>query len=51
MLQAGETTNEFERLKVNFRVDLKEMIKETKFLEKMGFGLPETAINVALQVC
>lgn len=40
---------EFDQLKVNFRPDLKDMIKETKFLEKMGFVLPETAINIALQ--
>jgi dynein heavy chain len=40
---------EFDGLKVNFRADLKEMIRETKFLEKMGFSLPETAINIALQ--
>lgn len=43
-------TTDFVRLSVNFRSNLKDMIKETKFLEKMDFGLPETAINIALQV-
>ena len=46
---SNEEALEFERLKVNFRTDLKEMIRETKFLEKMGFAMPETAINIALQ--
>jgi dynein heavy chain len=43
-------TLEFNRVCVNFRANLRDMIKETKFLEKMEFTLPETAINIALQV-
>lgn len=46
-----EDNTDFGRLGVNFRSNLRDMIKETKFLEKMGFVLPETAINIALQVC
>lgn len=45
-----QDSTDFVRLTVNFRSNLKDMIKETKFLEKMDFVLPETAINIALQV-
>lgn len=50
--ERGDQTDssDFVRLNVNFRSNLKDMIKETKFLEKMDFILPETAINIALQV-
>lgn len=39
-----------ETIKVNFRPELKEIIKEAKYLDKMGFQIPEAALNVALQV-
>ncbi|RKO94122.1 dynein heavy chain and region D6 of dynein motor-domain-containing protein [Blyttiomyces helicus] len=38
-----------ERVVVNFRPELKDIIKETKYLDKMGFAVPEAALNVALQ--
>ncbi|KAJ3349859.1 Dynein heavy chain 10, axonemal [Entophlyctis luteolus] len=38
-----------DRIKVNFRPELKEIIKETKYLDKMGYAVPECALNVALQ--
>ncbi|KAJ3097104.1 Dynein heavy chain 10, axonemal [Phlyctochytrium planicorne] len=38
-----------EKIVVNFRPELKEIIKETKYLDKMGFLVPEAALNVALQ--
>jgi dynein heavy chain len=34
----------------NFRPELWEIIKETKYLDRIGFKLPEVALNVALQV-
>jgi dynein heavy chain len=46
---AGPNDQQFHRLLVNFKPELREIIKETKYLEKMGFGLPETALNIALQ--
>ena len=39
-----------EKVFVNFRPELKEIIKETKYLDKLGFMVPESALNVALQV-
>ncbi|KAJ3328734.1 Dynein heavy chain 10, axonemal, partial [Blyttiomyces sp. JEL0837] len=38
-----------ERVIVNFPVELKEIIKETKYLDKMGLVVPEAALNVSLQ--
>ncbi|KAI8916282.1 dynein heavy chain and region D6 of dynein motor-domain-containing protein [Gorgonomyces haynaldii] len=38
-----------ERISVNFRQELKDIIKETKYLDKMGLAVPEAAMNVALQ--
>ncbi|KAJ3299892.1 Dynein heavy chain 10, axonemal [Borealophlyctis nickersoniae] len=38
-----------ERVFVNFRPELKDIIKETKYLDRMGFLVPEAALNVALQ--
>ena len=35
---------------VNFRPELKEIVKETKYLDRIGFKLPEIALNIALQV-
>ncbi|TPX78384.1 hypothetical protein CcCBS67573_g00352 [Chytriomyces confervae] len=34
-----------ERVRVNFRPELKEIIKETKYLDKLGFVVPECALN------
>ncbi|XP_066546047.1 dynein axonemal heavy chain 10 [Amia ocellicauda] len=34
---------------VNFASELKEIISETKYLEQLGFSVPELARNVALQ--
>jgi dynein heavy chain len=39
-----------EKVYVNFRPELREIIKETKYLDKLGFMVPEAALNVALQV-
>ncbi|KAI9009714.1 dynein heavy chain and region D6 of dynein motor-domain-containing protein [Gaertneriomyces semiglobifer] len=38
-----------ERIFVNFRAELRDIIKETKYLDKMGLAVPESALNVALQ--
>ncbi|TPX31992.1 hypothetical protein SmJEL517_g04802 [Synchytrium microbalum] len=38
-----------EHLRVNFQPELREMIRETKCLDRMGFEVPEAAMNVALQ--
>ncbi|KAI9102678.1 dynein heavy chain and region D6 of dynein motor-domain-containing protein [Phlyctochytrium arcticum] len=38
-----------ERVYVNFRPELRDIIKETKYLDKMGLVVPEAALNVALQ--
>ncbi|KAI8814786.1 dynein heavy chain and region D6 of dynein motor-domain-containing protein [Cladochytrium replicatum] len=45
----GRVPNVVERLQVNFKPELKELIKETKYLDKMGFSVPEASMNVALQ--
>lgn len=37
------------KLFVNFHHDMWELIKETKLLDRMGFPVPETALNVTLQ--
>nr|AML30863.1 axonemal inner arm dynein heavy chain 7 [Marsilea vestita] len=34
---------------INFHPNLHSIIRETKYLDAMGFQLPETALNVALQ--
>ncbi|KAL6757976.1 dynein heavy chain, N-terminal region 1-domain-containing protein, partial [Haematococcus lacustris] len=34
---------------VNFHGDLIELIRETRYLDRMGFPIPEIALNVALQ--
>jgi dynein heavy chain len=34
---------------INFSPVLKEIINETKYLEQLGFTIPELARNVALQ--
>ncbi|TPX63919.1 hypothetical protein SpCBS45565_g06282 [Spizellomyces sp. 'palustris'] len=42
----GETSR---KIYVNFRPELRDIIKETKYLDKMGLTVPEVALNVALQ--
>jgi hypothetical protein len=37
-------------VEVNFHGDLIELIRETRYLDRMGFPIPEIALNVALQV-
>ena len=44
-----DTSCEPEEIKVNFHHDLVKLIREAKYLDKMGFKIPETALNVALQ--
>lgn len=39
------------RISVNFHVDLSHLIRETRYLDRMGFKIPEVALNVTLQVC
>eukprot|EP00976_Prorocentrum_cordatum_P038943 792420-Prorocentrum_minimum.AAC.1 len=34
---------------VNFHEDLTRLIRETRYLDRMGFVIPETALNVTLQ--
>ena len=34
---------------VNFHPDLTRLIRETRYLDRMGFTIPETALNVTLQ--
>jgi dynein heavy chain, axonemal len=46
----AQESNKIEKVTVNFRPELKEIIKETKYLDKLGFMVPEAALNVALQV-
>jgi len=36
-------------ISVNFHPDLITLIRETKYLDRMGFSIPEIALNVALQ--
>lgn len=38
-----------ERICCNFRIELLEVIKETKYLKKMNLAVPEAAANVTLQ--
>ena len=38
------------RISVNFHVDLSHLIRETRYLDRMGFKIPEVALNVTLQV-
>ena len=39
----------FDHIMVNFRPELKDLIKETKYLDLLGFSVPEVAMNIALQ--
>ena len=36
-------------VEVNFHSDLIRLIHETRYLDRMGFHIPEIALNVALQ--
>ncbi|XP_014373608.2 dynein heavy chain 10, axonemal, partial [Alligator sinensis] len=45
-LKMGE---KFIRFSVNFSPELQEVINETKYMEQLGFPVPEIARNVALQ--
>ncbi|ORX45970.1 hypothetical protein BCR36DRAFT_332447 [Piromyces finnis] len=46
-----QSTNiiEEENIYINFRPELAELIKETKYIDKLGFFVPESALNIALQ--
>ena len=37
------------RIKVNFSLELQEIIKETKYLDRMGIKIPILACNISLQ--
>jgi dynein heavy chain len=37
------------RISVNFHEDLSHLIRETRYLDRMGFKIPEVALNVTLQ--
>lgn len=37
-------------ISVNFHPDLHAVIRETKYLDKLGYTIPETALNITLQV-
>lgn len=39
-----------ETIVVNFRTELSEIIKEAKYLDQLSFKIPESALNIALQV-
>lgn len=41
---------EEEYMYVNFKPELAELIKETKYIDKLGYSVPESALNIALQV-
>lgn len=45
----GEFTMPQPPYAVNFSNELKTLVKECKYLDMMGFDLPETALNVTLQ--
>ena len=37
------------RVSVNFSMQLTKLIRETRYLDRMGFNIPEIALNVTLQ--
>jgi dynein heavy chain len=41
---------EAKEIVVNFHPDLISIIRETKYLDKLGYTIPETALNITLQV-
>lgn len=38
------------KLLVNFHMDLLQLMRETKYLRRMGIEVPQSAINVSIQV-
>jgi len=46
LVQVGEGDNK--RYKVNFNPKLKVIIREAKFLDRIGKDIPNTIINIAL---
>ena len=48
---SGQEAAAQEKIFVNFKSELRDIIKETKYLDRMNFMVPEAALNVALQVC
>lgn len=36
-------------VRVNFAPELKQLIRETRYLERMGISIPDAALNVTLQ--
>lgn len=46
---ASAVTAVGDNISVNFRPELKDIIKETKYLDKLSLSVPEAALNVALQ--
>ncbi|KAJ3336288.1 Dynein heavy chain 10, axonemal, partial [Gonapodya sp. JEL0774] len=45
----AEDVTVIENVIVNFRPELLTMMKETKYLDKLGFNVPEAALNIVLQ--
>lgn len=37
------------RIGLNFHTDLTQLIRETRYLDRMGFTIPDIALNVTLQ--
>ncbi|KAJ3039942.1 Dynein heavy chain 10, axonemal [Rhizophlyctis rosea] len=46
---SGQEAAAQEKIYVNFKSELRDIIKETKYLDRMNFMVPEAALNVALQ--
>ncbi|KAJ1332384.1 hypothetical protein BSLG_008688 [Batrachochytrium salamandrivorans] len=46
---AASTLSVYEHVSVNFRQELRDIIRETKYLDTMNFMIPEAALNVTLQ--
>ncbi|KAJ3055760.1 Dynein heavy chain 10, axonemal [Rhizophlyctis rosea] len=46
---SGQEAAAQEKIFVNFKTELRDIIKETKYLDRMNFMVPEAALNVALQ--
>ena len=44
-----KTSDNSQRVVVNFNRRLMLLIRETKYLDRMGFTIPDTALNVTLQ--
>lgn len=37
------------KIEVNFHTDLTQLIRETRYLDRMGFTIPDIALNITLQ--